>query len=644
MSALVLVVALAAFVIWQASQIPKGLDSAERALATLESLETSENDLVHMLRDLPSLHGTLSKAQDDLRQARSDLRIALFLSPLVSWVPSFGSKVADGKKMLTLGDSIVDGSLDLLLGLETVATVSKGPLLLAGRQLNTRPLQALSATEPRLNSALERFKVAEDIQLRLSAEDPSQALERLLSFSQDFLPDLMGLAKMGLLVSQSWNTFLGFEEPRTYLLVAQNSDELRASGGYLPGAWLLRLNEGRIERLQFWDTADVDDLDAGLPIPPGGIVRSLWGGVWLFRDAGWYPNFPASARVMERLFKLGTGNSVDGVIAVNQWAVGEILGAIGPVMLPDGQLLDGVTHLQTLETGHDQVGRQYIDTALNGMLDGLGSVNSNERFAALMLALMRSLDHRHLLPYFHDDSIQQRLVDVGWAGEFVESPGDYLMVVDSNVGWSKGDRNIEREIEYNVALSGNGDASARLNISYANRGIALQSNPCEIQSQPVTNVTYEEMKNACYWDYLRVYVPETSRLQHSSPFTMPAGAIYRRLGYDDVEDTLQSFTEGGKGIFSGFFTVAPTTTRRVIFAYDLPAGVLRRDGDDWQYSLVIQKQPGVPRTPVRVTVTIPDNYFISEVNPRPSSLTNGEAQFLTDLDSVFTIELTMRRK
>lgn len=292
-SVLVLVVALAAFVIWQASQITKGLDSAERALATLESLETSENDLVHMLRDLPTLHGTLSKAQDDLRQARSDLRIALSLSPLVSWVPNFGSKLADGKKMLTLADSIVDGSLELLLGLETVATVSKGPLLLAGRQLNTRPLQALSTIEPRLHSALERFEVAEDIQFRLSVEDLSQDLERLLSFSQDLLPDLMGLAQMGLLVSQSWNTFLGFEEPRTYLLVAQNSDELRASGGYLPGAWLLRLNEGRIERLQFWDTVDVDDLDAGLPTPPGGIVRSLWGGVWLFRDSGWYPNFPA---------------------------------------------------------------------------------------------------------------------------------------------------------------------------------------------------------------------------------------------------------------------------------------------------------------------------------------------------------------
>ena len=642
-SALVLMVAMATFLVWQAFQITKGLDSAERALATLESLKPAENDLVHLLRDLPSLHGTLSQAQDDLQQARSSLRIALPLAPLVSWVPGIGSKVSEGKEMLRLGDSIVGGSLDLLLGLETVATVSTEPLLMEARQLNTHPLQALSASEPLLHSAIEQFETAEDIQSRLSMEDLPQDLDRLFSFSQDILPDLKGLARMGLTVSQSWGAFLGFEGPKTYLLVAQNSDELRASGGYLPGAWLLSLNRGQIERLQFWDTVNVDDLDAGLPTPPVGIVQSLWGGVWLFRDAGWYPNYPSSAQVMERLFKLGTGNSVDGVIAVNQWAVREILGAIGPVRLPEGQVVDDVSYLQVLEAGKDGVGRVFIDTVLTGLLDGLATSGSGERFAALMLAMVRSLDQSHLLPYFHDGTLQQQMLNNGWAGELIDSPSDYLMVVDSNVGWNKTDRNIEREIDYHVTLSEGGEASARLQISYANQSAAGRSDPCAIQSPPTTAILYQEMKNDCYWDYLRIYVPEASRLQNSSPFPMPAGAIYRRLGYDDVEDTLQSFPEEEKRVFSGFFTVPPERTRRVTFAYDLPTGVFRRNGAGWQYSLVVQKQPGILRTTVRITVTAPDDYIIINAAPRPSELTDEEAQFLVLLESDFTLELTLRK-
>ncbi|MFQ5934206.1 MAG: DUF4012 domain-containing protein, partial [Dehalococcoidia bacterium] len=350
---LVILAVLVAFTVWQGFQIAGGVDSAQRAVATLESIKPVEKDLVHLLRDLPSLHGTLSQAQDDLREARSSLRIALPFTPLISWVPGLGSKASEGKEVLELGESLVEGSLDLLLSLEKAATVSNGPVLLEGRQLNTRPLNVLSAIEQDLLAAMDHFERAEKIQANLSRKELPQDLDRLLSFSQSVLPDLKGLVRMGVTASQAWSPFLGFAEPRTYLLVAQNSDELRASGGYLPGAWLLTLNRGKIEGLKFWDTVDVDDLDAGPPIPPGGIVQSLWGGVWLFRDAGWYPDFPSSAQVMERLFRLGTGHSVDGVIAVNQWAVEEILGAMGPVTLPDGQEIDDASYLETLEQGKD---------------------------------------------------------------------------------------------------------------------------------------------------------------------------------------------------------------------------------------------------------------------------------------------------
>ena len=640
--ALLLLVALVVFFIWQGFQIVKGVESAQRSVLTLESIRPAENDLVQLLQDLPSLHGTLSQARDDLRSARSNLKIVLPFVPLAGWVPGLGSKASEGKELLKLGENLVDGALILLLGLEKVTAASNGPVLLKGRELNTRPLHVLSSIEQDIREAMAHFEEAEAIQVKLLKKDLTDDRKRLLSFSETVLPDLMGLAQMGITASQSWGAFLGFDEPRTYLLVAQNTDELRASGGYLPGAWLLTFDRGRIEQLKFWDTVDVDDLDAGLPVPPGGIVQSLWGGVWLFRDAGWNPDFPSSAQIMERLFRLGTGHSVNGVIAVDQWAVKEILEAIGRVRLPDGQEIDADSYLRALEQGKDQVGRVFMDTTLNGMLDGLEAGDSSERFASLMLALWRSLVQGHLLPYFHDEFLQERVLENGWGGAVDDSRTDYLMVVDSNVGWSKVNINIEREIEYLVTINPQGDVKARVDITYVNHSPSWDSTSCDIQSPGVVGPTYQAKKNACYWNYLRVYAPNASSIQSSSPFPMPAGAIYRRLGYNDIEETLQSFVEGGKTVFSGFFIVPAGETRRVTFAYELPASVLRREDDSWVYSLVVQKQLGTLDTPVKVTVTVPARYRIEGANPSPTILDDEKVQFLFSLNSISRLELVLR--
>lgn len=641
-SAMLVLVALFAFGIWQGFQVSAGVDKAGQAVVTLESLNVSDTDLREHLENLPTLHGTLSQANDQLKDARSNLKLALPFTPLIGWIPSVGAQAKEGKDLLDLGEEIVQGSLDLLLSLEKAAAVSNGPVMLEGRQLNTTLLQSITASEPDLQAALDHFTHAETIQEKLSAKDLPADLNRLLSFSENIVPELKGLAQMGLAMSQSWSSFLGFEEPRTYLLVAQNTDELRGSGGYLPGAWLLELNQGRIERLQFWDTVDVDDLEAGLPTPPGGIVQSLWGGVWLFRDASWSPNFPSSARVMEQLFRLGTGHSVDGVIAVDQWAVKEILEAIGPVTLPDGQEVGADSYLRTLEEGKDEVGRVFMDTTLNGMMDGLGTNSSTEKFAALMLALKRSLDQGHLLPNFHDTTLQQHVIDNSWSGKLSGSTSDYLMVVDSNVGWNKVNRNIEREMEYLVALEPGGISQARLDISYTNTSTPRNTEECSIQTPSLAGTTYAEKKNGCYWDYLRVYVPLGSTIQSASPFPMPEGAIYRRLGYNDIEDTLQTFIEEEKTVFSGFFNLAPEESRQVTFLYELSADVLTRQEENWSYSLVVEKQPGLLPTATNVTVSVPGNYVIEDAVPHPTKLSEHEARFELLLDSSATIELTLK--
>jgi len=61
-------------------------------------------------------------------------------------------------------------------------------------------------------------------------------------------------------------------------------------------------------------------------------------GIWIFRDANWSPDFPTAARAMQSLYETDQGVATDGVIALDDVAVGRLLDALGGVELPDYQM------------------------------------------------------------------------------------------------------------------------------------------------------------------------------------------------------------------------------------------------------------------------------------------------------------------
>ena len=167
---------------------------------------------------------------------------------------------------------------------------------------------------------------------------------------------------------------------------------------------------------------------------------------------------------------------------------------------------------------------------------------------------------------------------------------------------------------------------------------------CDIQAFTISGLTYLEQKNTCYWDYLRVYAPDGSILSSSSPFPMPQGALYRRIGYNDIEDTGRTYTESNKAVFAGFFNLEVRESRSVAFVYTLPLGVVQRQGGRLTYSLFLQKQPGTGGIPVEVTVRLPAGYTVDGAIPIPSSIGAQDVQFNINLDSDTEIELTLKHK
>lgn len=596
--------------------------------------------------EIALLQGRVSFVKSQFDSAKSKLTPFIQIAPFLGWVPRIGLELRSAQDMLELGGSLAQASQDLLNAIEIVTfqTSQTNAQILQGDQFNSSILRMMTSAEPFFNSALQQLEQADATIRSLAIRDLPSSFKNVLASAQNITPSMERFARTGMAVSQLGENFLGYDRPRSYLLVAQNSDELRATGGFIPGAWILTLDQGEIAQLAFWDTVEVDDLDASPPLPPEGLLQSLWAGAWLFRDAGWYPDFPTSAGVMEQMFLLGKNISVDGVIAMDQLALRDILDVLGPITLYTGEILDSDSYLSILENNTDLFGHGFMDTALGAFLDRIREQGTDQVLIALLATLNKSLNEKHILVSFHDSSLQDMVNRNGWSGAVEDRSGDYLMVVDSNVGFSKVNRNIAQRISYSVVLSASGKSQARLDLLYTNQSSEMAPNSCAIQSSVRAGITYDQVKNTCYWDYLRVYTPNASILESSSPFPMPPGALYRRIGYDDVEETRRVYAESGKSVFAGLFNLEVGASKNMAFAYTLPDSVVQWEGKRLNYSLFLQKQPGSVSTPVEIKILLPDGYCVHHSTPGISYSEADEVQFLLNLDSDTLLELHLEPK
>src|SRR5690606_24264615 len=141
---------------------------------------------------------------------------------------------------------------------------------------------------------------------------------------------------------------LGFftKTPKTYLLIFQNYDEARATGGFIGTYGVLKVSNGKIDKLKIESIYNLDgqlfeDIAAPGPFQPA-IPK------WGIRDANWFADFPTSADKLLYFYEK-VGETADGVIATTPQIFSELLKLTGSIEM--GQY--GVT--LTAENFQEQV-------------------------------------------------------------------------------------------------------------------------------------------------------------------------------------------------------------------------------------------------------------------------------------------------
>jgi len=371
----------------------------------------------------------------------------------------------------------------------------------------------------------------------------------------------------------------GYGAPKTYLVIMQNNDELRATGGFIGVYGIFTMANGK---LVDWSIADSYALDqpaeAYLDIAPPAPIGTYMAKRWWFRDANWSPDWPTTAEKLLWFYKQehGTANPT-AVIAFDPTVIEQLLTLTGPITVNETTFtaenfsdeLQFQVEEAYVEQGLPKTARKAIvSTLAETLMQQVRQLSFRDWFTAVRI-LERSLQQKHLLLYDRDNGVEQEITQRGWGGEIKNTSGDYLMVVDSNMVARKTDRVIDRDINYQVIRDNS-----------ANRTIALVTIHYRHQGE-------HDYRTSRLRNYVRVYAPTGSKL---------LGVWGAKPNDRDAEMTKSLppdiIDEAGKTSFGVFTTVEPLQSQTVIFEYQLPDQLYADFAQTGHWPVYIQKQPG----------------------------------------------------
>lgn len=412
-----------------------------------------------------------------------------------------------------------------------------------------------------------------------------EMLQGYLARSQE----LVGKAKR---ITEALALFTGSQGPRRYLVLFQNSSELRPTGGF-PGSYgIATFENGRMTSFRADDIYNPDGQVRDRVVPPLQLQHiTQW---WGMRDAGWFVDFPQSARKTMEFWRKGGGSAVDGVIAIKPEVLERILKVTGAISLTGrGLTLQSdtvVTQLQQeVEESRPTGAPKQVIVELAPLVIGRLADASPQDARSIATELLAAAHEGEILLYASDTHVQKVAFDLGIDGSVHQGEEDYLQVNVSNVKGAKTDAVTDTRVKLE-AWRDDGTMVHRLTLIRRHDG---GTSPYGF---------YNEPNHA----WIRILVPEGSVLRGITGNTKSAYAplvdyakesgVLRDADLSVLESTYKydasrgvtSFEEANKTGFGFWLSTQPGGASSVQLEYVVPA---RNAGSD--YRLVVERQPGL---------------------------------------------------
>lgn len=598
-------------------------------IKTMKAFATSGMSVVDPL----AVTTVLRRTQRDVDVLQQEVGWLLPAAARLRWLPKVGPLLSEAPVLLDLGDDLTD--LGVLLWDDAAPVFERYRQGESWQRLLPDLLAALGDGIERKQSLADRALVQfEDLDIEAIPSSMRQYVD-LLGKGLPFLVDGLKLVEVA-------PSLLGYDSPRTYLVLALNEDELRPGGGFITGVGEVRVVAGDVASMEFRDSYAVDDFSMPYPDPPEALRQFLGIDLWVFRDSNWSPDFPTAARQAIELYRPGSPIQVAGVFAIDQQGVRMVLDGLGPLAVPGVSV--PVTGDSVLGYMHDawapedgELDADWWRQRKSFMADlaaaGMAKLRSMDvDLAELAMGLVNALDQRHIQVYADDPVAQGRLAARGWDGALPSSAMDFLALAEANVGYNKVSALVDRTIVHTVNLR---EATPRAVVAVRFNHLSDREVACvpEIRYDAV----YEEMMHRCYWAYLRLYVPAATILESATPCPISADLVYGNVAWPGM--ALKS-NDAGYTVFSQALLLAPDSAKELRFTYMLPPEVVVREQDgSLTYHLLIRKQAGVRRLTVNVVLLLPETAVVLNRSPGMESVRSGAltGEYTSEIDSEISV-------
>jgi len=382
---------------------------------------------------------------------------------------------------------------------QMISLQSNTEILVRGLISETAPVGSFEKIQTDLNLLTESLGDMQS-QIRSWADVLTKPNSELLEIIENVNSSKVLVSKLQS-VGEDWPILFATTQKQNYLLMLQDSTELRPSGGYLDSVLILSLDSGKIENIDLFTSQSIDNQLNGQVEPPPDFKALTGINQWYLRDSNWDPDFPVTAKRVSWFAGKELSRQIDGVIAINQQTIAELLKILGPVKIgsPEQTITDKnfqSTYLSKLDS-NPQTLIFEVTEKITEKVKNLDSKQINQ----LTNLFIKQLESRQIMVYpttFNSLGLES----AGWSGGVGISGcrsqfsclSTYAYITDTNIGLNKADAYINKTqtITHNVSTT---NLDTNINLSYENTS-----------SQSVWPA-------GDYKNYLRVYLPNTSKIE-----------------------------------------------------------------------------------------------------------------------------------
>ncbi len=372
----------------------------------------------------------------------------------------------------------------------------------------------------------------------------------------------------------------GKGERKKYLILFQNDNELRPTGGFLTAYAVVYIEDGKITPEKSDDIYELDlKFKKTEKIPDALAVGLTTEKKWNLRDMNIWPDFRQS---MDKFFTNyqnipGEPDSIDGIISVDTHVLTGLLNILGPVQIAGGgtfsaetdprcdcpQVVYALSEIITKPTPYLREDRKGILGPLmqSVLMKAYGA--PKQQFPALFQLAWQLIEGRNIQMYFKDEKAQQAAETVNAAGRMtLPENRDFLGIVNTNLGGAKSNLFTTYTVKQLITdAPANGKLSKTVEVTYKN---SRKGDNCDLEAGKLC-------LNASMLDWTRLYVPKGAELISAQGFS----------GETKV------YEENGFSVIEGYFTLEPLSLAKISVTYTIPY----QDQDN--YKVTLWKQGGV---------------------------------------------------